>query len=131
MSLARARAASSRAAAALALAGHPPDCCALPASPTCSAGTVGYRSSAYACKLQKEGWEARNLEGGCVRWAQKRFPLVARDAASGAVQPVKRVHVYGKSWALAPDDYEAVVFPNTFVATLRGLLPSWLGGHKK
>lgn len=55
---------------------------------------------------------------------------MARDA-SGAEQAVKRVHVYGKPWALAPDDYEAVMFSNTFLATLRGLLPSWLGGHKK
>ena len=62
--------------------------------------------------------------------AQKRLLLVARDA-SGAAQPVKRIHVYGKPWALAPDDYEMVKFSKPFLSKLCGLLPSWLGGRKK
>jgi rhodanese-related sulfurtransferase len=32
--------------------------------------TVGYRSSAYAAKLRSAGIEAKNLEGGIVRWVR-------------------------------------------------------------
>ncbi|KAL4458844.1 hypothetical protein ABPG75_013709 [Micractinium tetrahymenae] len=89
--------------------------------------TVGYRSSGYAAKLRGQGLEARNLEGGIVRWTQKRYPLVARDTEGGEVE-TKRVHVYAKPWALQPDDYEAVMFAHPFVSWLRRLLPPWLGG---
>lgn len=34
--------------------------------------TVGYRSSAYAAKLRQQGWEAKNLEGGVIRWVSDR-----------------------------------------------------------
>lgn len=62
--------------------------------------------------------------------AQKRLPLVARSGDGSSGEEVKRVHAYGKQWALAPDDYETVVFKSAFLATLRSLLPSWLGGRK-
>lgn len=58
--------------------------------------------------------------------AQKRLPLVER----GSGREVQRVHAYGKQWALAPEDYEQVTFKSTFLATLRSLLPSWMGGRK-
>lgn len=32
---------------------------------------MGYRSSAYAAKLQQQGFEAKNLEGGCMRWVSE------------------------------------------------------------
>lgn len=91
--------------------------------------TVGYRSSSLAAKLRGQGLEAKNLEGGIVRWAQKRYPLVARDSEGKEVD-TKRVHVYAKPWALQPEDYEAVMFSSPFVSWLRRLLPPWLGGKK-
>ncbi|EFN53224.1 hypothetical protein CHLNCDRAFT_13814, partial [Chlorella variabilis] len=60
--------------------------------------TVGYRSSAHAAKLKAQGYDAKNLEGGIVRWAQKRYPLIARSSG----EETKRIHVYGKDWALQP-----------------------------
>jgi len=33
--------------------------------------TVGYRSSSYAVKLRGQGVEAKNLEGGIVRWVRR------------------------------------------------------------
>lgn len=163
--------------------------------------TVGYRSSAHAAKLKAQGYDAKNLEGGIVRWvselaaycslaalrlsgpfhseqaaltwslalalpacmlpplqAQKRYPLIARSSG----EETKRIHVYGKDWALQPgavaapaaglglhcaepglpashlttdppsvaaaDDYEAVMFNSPIVASVRSLLPRWLGG---
>ncbi|KAL4435940.1 hypothetical protein ABPG77_000702 [Micractinium sp. CCAP 211/92] len=77
--------------------------------------TVGYRSSSLAAKLRGQGLEAKNLEGGIVRWAQKRYPLVARNG-EGKEEDTKRIHVYAKPWALQPDDYEAVMFASPFVS---------------
>lgn len=100
--------------------------------------TVGYRSSAYALKLKEKGVEAKNLEGGIVRWAQKRHSLVtppsSADGSSSGSSPggqeTKRIHVFAKPWALQPDDYEAVMFKNPVLSGLRRVLPSWLGGKK-
>ncbi|KAI7840881.1 hypothetical protein COHA_005410 [Chlorella ohadii] len=91
--------------------------------------TVGYRSCGYAQKLRQQGLDAKNLEGSIVRWCQKRYPIVVRSkAADGSVTETetKRVHTYGKAWALQPDDYEAVMFKRPFLAGVRNLLPSWL-----
>lgn len=65
--------------------------------------------------------------------AQKRYPLVTGGGSDGSPeQETKRVHVFGKQWALQPEDYEAVMFKNPFlsgaVKGLRQKLPGWLGG---
>jgi sodium/bile acid cotransporter 7 len=64
--------------------------------------TIGYRSGNLARKLRKKGVSALNLRGGILAWIH----------AGGKVyqdgRPVKRVHVYGKKWDLAPSAYEAV-----------------------
>jgi hypothetical protein len=65
--------------------------------------------------------------------AQKRYPLVAGGGSGdSAEQETKRVHVYGKQWALQPEDYEAVMFKHPFLSSaikgLRQKLPGWLGG---
>lgn len=36
--------------------------------------TVGYRSSSLAAKLRGQGLEAKNLEGGIVRWVRRLTP---------------------------------------------------------
>lgn len=65
--------------------------------------TIGYRSGLYAQRLREEGWDARNLEGSILAWTLAGESLVGPDG-----EPTKRVHVYGKTWALAADGYEQV-----------------------
>ncbi len=65
--------------------------------------TIGYRSGEYVETLNKEGISALNLEGSILAWVNAGQPVV--DPAGA---PVKRVHTYGKQWALLPEGYEAV-----------------------
>ena len=58
---------------------------------------------------------------------QKRYPRVALGE-DGGLEATKRVHVYGKAWALQPRDYEAVMHSSSLLAAIRGVLPRWLGG---
>jgi len=64
--------------------------------------TIGYRSGAYAERLQEEGYRVRNLEESILGWLHSGRPVVDDGA------PVKKVHTYGEKWAIAPDDYEMV-----------------------
>jgi len=64
--------------------------------------TVGYRSGAYAEELRAAGIDAANLAGGILAWTHAGLPV--EDAAG----PTRRVHVYGRTWALLPEGYEAV-----------------------
>lgn len=64
--------------------------------------TIGYRSGVYAKELREKGFDALNLEGSILMWLHAGYPIVD---ASGET---KRVHVYGKSWRLAPEGYEMV-----------------------
>ena len=65
--------------------------------------TVGYRSGLLTQKLDKQGAAAVNLAGGILGWLHAGGPIL--DAAG---QPTKRVHVYGRTWDLAPLNYTAV-----------------------
>lgn len=57
--------------------------------------SVGYRSGAFAAKLQKAGWlKVCNLEGSIFRWANEGRPL-----AQGA-QKAEHVHPYNRTWGL-------------------------------
>ena len=64
--------------------------------------TIGVRS-AFACNgfLQKD-YQALNLRGGIVNWIAHGYEVLHNG------KPVKRVHTYGKKWALVSDDYEKV-----------------------
>ena len=64
--------------------------------------TIGYRSGVYAARLGKNGLRAANLVGGVLLWAHEGH------AFEGPLGPTHRVHVYGSTWDLLPDDYESV-----------------------
>lgn len=65
--------------------------------------TIGYRSGVLVQKLGAKGIPAANLAAGILGWLHAGGPLVD---ASGA--PTRRVHVYGRTWDLAPLAYTAV-----------------------
>jgi len=62
--------------------------------------TVGYRSGLVAEELQERGFEVLNLRGSLLSWAHAGGDL---ENAEG---PTQQLHVYGKRWDLAPEDYE-------------------------
>lgn len=55
---------------------------------------VGYRSSAVALRLEKQGFtQVFNLEGSIFQWAKEHRELFRGD------RQVQEVHPYGKKWA--------------------------------
>jgi len=64
--------------------------------------TISYRSGKLAQKLQKKGIQMLNLRGGILAWLYAGGKIY-RDG-----MPTNQVHVYGKTWNLAPSGYEAV-----------------------
>lgn len=65
--------------------------------------TIGARSGVYADALRKKGFDVFNLKGSLLAWTHAGLPLTDADG-----QDTKRVHVYGKTWDLAAEGYEAV-----------------------
>ena len=63
--------------------------------------TISYRSGNLAKKLNKKGIPMVNLRGGILAW------LHAGGKIYNNADEVKRVHVYGRKWNLAPSEYEA------------------------
>ncbi len=64
--------------------------------------TISYRSGELARKLRAQGIQMVNLRGGLLAW------LHAGGQVMAGGQPVRRVHVYGEKWNLAPSGYEAI-----------------------
>jgi len=65
--------------------------------------TIGYRSGVLAAALAEKGLPVLNMAGGLLGWLHAGGTLVD---ASG--QPANRVHVYGRTWDLAPLAYTSV-----------------------
>jgi sodium/bile acid cotransporter 7 len=65
--------------------------------------TIGYRSGVYTKELASEGIAARNLAGSILSWTHAGGDVVTL----GGVK-TKRVHVYGATWDLLPEGFEAV-----------------------
>lgn len=63
--------------------------------------TIGYRSGLYAQRLRRRGLRAFNLRGGILLWTHAGQPVV-HDG-----KPVRRLHVYGRRWNLAPAGYRS------------------------
>ncbi|MDY6879461.1 MAG: rhodanese-like domain-containing protein [Desulfatiglans sp.] len=59
--------------------------------------TIGSRSGKLARKYRKKGIPLFNMRGGILAW------LHAGGTVHKGGTPVKRVHVYGKKWDLAPN----------------------------
>lgn len=64
--------------------------------------TIGYRSGLYARELAEQGVDVLNLRGSILSWTHG-----AGDLQRGG-RPTREVHVYGRKWNLAADDYEPV-----------------------
>ncbi len=64
--------------------------------------TIGYRSGLVTQELRQQGWDAYNLEGSILAWTHAGQVLESEGSET------RRVHVYGRKWDLAADDYEAV-----------------------
>eukprot|EP00959_Pyramimonas_sp_CCMP1952_P095098 1988817-Pyramimonas_sp.AAC.1 len=72
--------------------------------------TIGYRSGVYVKGLQDKhgcqgvgGLKALNFRGSILDWSLEGYPLV--DGKTG--KDTKRVHVYGETWNLVGDGYQA------------------------
>lgn len=65
--------------------------------------TIGYRSGILVASLARQGLPVANLAGGLLGWLHAGGTLVA---ASG--EPTRTVHVYGRTWDLAPLAYTPV-----------------------
>jgi sodium/bile acid cotransporter 7 len=67
--------------------------------------TISYRSGVFANKMAKKGITVVNLEGGLLAWI-----LEGGKVYDESGKEVKRAHVYGDKWNLAPADYETLKF---------------------
>jgi sodium/bile acid cotransporter 7 len=64
--------------------------------------TIGYRSGQLARTLRGQHIPTVNLRGGILAW------LHAGGTVEADGRVVRRVHVYGAAWDLAPAGYEAI-----------------------
>ncbi|KAF5826992.1 Rhodanese-like domain-containing protein [Dunaliella salina] len=69
--------------------------------------TIGMRSGLLAKRLREQGFSAYNLEGSILGWTHHNYPLLEKDRRT----KTRRVHVFGKQWALQAEGYESVAFP--------------------
>lgn len=65
--------------------------------------TIGYRSGLLTEHLRDDGLDAYNLKGSILAWVDAGQPVVDPDG-----NETKRVHTYGRRWALLPEGYEAI-----------------------
>lgn len=64
--------------------------------------TIGVRSSRFAREMAERGVEVANLAGSILAWTHEGGALMTETGGTN------RLHVYGPSWALAADGYEAL-----------------------
>ncbi len=64
--------------------------------------TISYRSGKLAKKLSKRGIIMLNLRGGILAWVHDGGKVYDQHGET------KRIHVFGRKWNLAPQDYEAI-----------------------
>ena len=66
--------------------------------------TISYRSGVFAQKMARRGIRVVNLAGGILAWALEGGKVYDDQGES------RRLHVYGKKWAYAPQGYESIRF---------------------
>jgi len=83
--------------------------------------TIGYRSQkkVQELKKRKQDVKAYNLSGSIVAWTHDPRAPALVDPKTG--KETKRVHTYGKTWALQRKDYEAVVHKAPLFSIVKGL----------
>jgi rhodanese-related sulfurtransferase len=64
--------------------------------------TIGMRSAAAVLELRGQGYEAFNLRGGVLAWADAGGRFVDSGGAT-----TRTVHVYGRRWNHLPPGYHA------------------------
>jgi rhodanese-related sulfurtransferase len=67
--------------------------------------TISYRSGVFAHEMAEKRVTVVNLEGGLLAWILEGGKVYDQSG-----KEVKRAHVYGDKWNLAPADYEIVKF---------------------
>lgn len=65
--------------------------------------TIGYRTGIYPKKLRDNNINAENLKGGVLGRAHHGNSFINDEGNT-----IKKVHVFGKDWALVPEDYQAL-----------------------
>ena len=66
--------------------------------------TIGARSGVFAKELMADGWTVENLGGSLLSWT-----FAGGDLVDSSGEPTVQVHVYGRTWAIVADGYEAVI----------------------
>ena len=64
--------------------------------------TISYRSGKLAKKLSKKGIIMLNLRGGILAWVHDGGKIYDQDGETD------RIHVFGRTWNLAPKEYETI-----------------------
>jgi sodium/bile acid cotransporter 7 len=64
--------------------------------------TISYRSGKLAEKLKAEGIRMLNLKGGLLAWVHAGGKVYDRNGET------RRIHVYGRTWDLAPSAYKTL-----------------------
>lgn len=64
--------------------------------------TIGYRSGLMAKELTVQGFDAYNLVGGVLAWAEAGQIFIGEHGST------RDVHVYGEKWNVLPPGYRAV-----------------------
>ena len=64
--------------------------------------TISYRSGKLAKKLSKKGIIMLNLRGGILAWVHDGGKVYDQDGETD------RIHVFGRTWNLAPKEYETI-----------------------
>jgi sodium/bile acid cotransporter 7 len=71
--------------------------------------TISYRSGVFANEFKEKGVRILNLKGGLLGWVHEGGVVYDQD------KEIKLIHVYGKEWDLAPDEYKTVFFKLPFL----------------
>ncbi len=64
--------------------------------------TIGYRSSKFAERMNKQGYQISNMRGSLLLWSHAQGALV-----NSRGEATQQMHVYGRDWDLLPKAYQS------------------------